>query len=159
MNHESENTPFIQQEFPSKEQQDSQQEQPKIVSINTLFLQNTTQAFNPGKMISKQFYVFSRSLKKSIEQYRNNENIQFTKNLTTSLEEFDGVSYNNQSLNEDKSITAQGVKLFGKTISKIKDNITRTQQPQEPQEPQENQQQNKNETQIQQNQKQDEENI
>ncbi|CAD8172775.1 unnamed protein product [Paramecium pentaurelia] len=156
MNHESENTPFIQQEFPSKESQDSQQEQPKIVSINTLFLQNTTQAFNPGKMISKQFYVFSRSLKKSIEQYRNNENIQFAKNLTTSLEEFDGVSYNNQSLNEDKSITAQGVKLFGKTISKIKDNIIGAQQPQEPQE---NQQQNRNETHIQQNQKQDEENI
>ncbi|CAD8202962.1 unnamed protein product [Paramecium pentaurelia] len=143
MNHEAENAPLIQEEFPVQQSHVSVQEQPKVVSINKLFLQNTAQAFSPGMMISKQIYVFSRTLKKSIEQYRNNEKIQFVKNVSSSLEEFDGVSYSNDALNQDQSITAKGFKFFGKAISKIRDTIRGTQSQQEPQG---NQQQNRNES-------------
>ncbi|CAD8178956.1 unnamed protein product [Paramecium octaurelia] len=157
MNHESENTPLIQQEFPPQKSQIVLQQQPKVVSINQLLFQNTTQALNPGKMISKQIYVFSNSLKKTLAQYRNNESISLAKNITTSLEEFDGLSYDNSELNKDQSLTAKGAKFFGKTLSRIKDNITGL--PKQPAPPQEDQQQNRNETIAHQSLNQEEENI
>ncbi|CAK84752.1 unnamed protein product (macronuclear) [Paramecium tetraurelia] len=157
MNHESENTPLIQQEFPPQQSNVDLKQQPKVVSINQLLFQNTTQALNPAKMISKQIYVFSNSLKKSLAQYRNNESISLAKNITTSLEEFDGLSYDNSELNKDQSLTAKGAKFVGKTLSKIKDNITGSQK--QPAPPSEVQQQNSNETIAQQSLKQEEENL
>ncbi|CAK91746.1 unnamed protein product (macronuclear) [Paramecium tetraurelia] len=157
MNHEAESAPLIQEEYAVQQSEIAVQDQPKIVSINKLFLQNTAQAFSPGTMISKQLYIFTRTLKKSIEQYRNNESIQFLKNVSTSLEEFDGVSYSNEALNQDQSMTAKGFKFFGKAISKIRDKFRGEQSQQEPQG---NQQQNRNESLIpEQSQRIDEEHV
>ncbi|CAD8125681.1 unnamed protein product [Paramecium sonneborni] len=141
MNHEAENTPLVQEQFPAPQTNIKYEEQPKIVSINQLLLQNTAQAFSPGVMISKQFYVFSKTIQKSIEQYRNNERIQFTKNISTSFEQYDGVSYSNEAFNQDQSITAKGLKYFGRAISKIKNKLVGNNQEQEQQGTQQQQQQ------------------
>ncbi|CAD8125322.1 unnamed protein product [Paramecium sonneborni] len=159
MNHEAESTPLIQQEYQAPQSNITEQEQPKIVSMNQILLQNTAQAFSPAIMISKQFYVFSKTIKKSIEQYRNNESIQFVKNMSSALEEYDGVSYSNDALNQDQSITAKGIKYFSKAISKIRSKLGVDKKEQEQQE-QGAQQQNRNESLIpEQSQRIDEEHI